>query len=721
MARGKTKQQLIAEKEELRSRLQELEDTLEAIRSGAVDAIVAASPEGDRVYTLEGADRAYLRMVESMSEGAVTLMTDGTILYANRQFGRMTGAPPSEIVGRRFHDFVSAQDQSVTNKILRGEGAGFKMEIHLVRDAVDEIPVQLSPSPIELDGAEALTLVVTDLSERKKLEDIVAAERLSRRILEQAQEGIAICIDGHIVRANNSLYRICGNIQLMQPFDDIFAFESSSSEQFTVVIPQSGKSIRNEEVRYRRPDGMCFDLLLSAGPLFGSRGEVLGCLISLTDVTEIKQAEREIAKLNRELQQKIQNLEAVFETAPIGLAITEDPEGMRIRGNPANERILGVPRGAELSKHPPEPARYRVLQDGRELAVEELPMQRAVRGENVSNLVVDLVREDGRTVKLFSNASPLLDEQGRPRGAVGAFLDITELARAQDALRKSEERYRVLLNTAPDAIVVHRDGQILFANDAALRLYGAADLGQLQSRNIVDLLHPDDRNLTRERIRKVQSGERTESREARLLRLDGCEVPVEATAGPVEFGGKRAVQVILRDITARKHVEDLLKADLSALMSMHSLSGRILGAEGFQPLLQEVMDAAVSVMGARRGTLQLIEGDTLQIVAHHGHEPPFLEFFVSAESRDSACGEALLRGERVVIPDVEESPLFAGTPSLPVFRGASVRAIQSTPMVGRTGRTVGILTTHWEVPHRPGEHAFWRIDLLARQAADLIE
>jgi PAS domain S-box-containing protein len=130
---------------------------------------------------------------------------------------------------------------------------------------------------------------------------------------------------------------------------------------------------------------------------------------------------------------------------------------------------------------------------------------------------------------------------------------------------------------------------------------------------------------------------------------------------------------------------------------------------------------AVLIMGAQRGTLQLLEGDTLRIVAHHGHEPPFLGYFASAERRASACGEALLRGERVIIPDIEKSPVFTGTPSLPVLRAASVRAVQSTPMVNRTGETVGIITTQWDAPNQPGEHDLWRIDLLARQATDLTE
>jgi PAS domain-containing protein len=117
MTKAKTKRQLTIESEETQTRLRELEDTLEAIRSGAVDAIVTSGPAGDRVYTLEGADHAYHTMVESMNEGAVTILTDGTILYGNRQFGQMTGASPSGIVGRPFHDFVQASHRPIWERV----------------------------------------------------------------------------------------------------------------------------------------------------------------------------------------------------------------------------------------------------------------------------------------------------------------------------------------------------------------------------------------------------------------------------------------------------------------------------------------------------------------------------------------------------------------------------------------------------------------------------
>ncbi len=592
MAKPRTKQQLELENEQLRARIREAEETLDAIRNGDVDAIVSSGPSGTQVYTLEGADHAFRVMVETMSEGAVTLSADGTILYANRQFARMTGSAPAELSGRRIHDFVSAADYPSLDNIIGIAGAlGVSTEMTLLGGSAPGIPVLVSASPIAFDSMEAVTLVLTDLTERKRLDDVVAAEKLSRRILEQAQECIAVCIDGCIVRANSALHRLCGCIPLMQPFDKVLPLTVSGPEPFSTDIPQSGKTIRDREARYQRPDGETFDLILSAGPLTGLQNEILGCIVTLMDVTGVRQAQQQIITLNQELQRRVQELEAVFDTAPIGLAIAEDREGRRIRGNPANERMLGLPGGAQLSKRPESehgPALYRVLLDGRDMPGEELPMQRAVRGERVSGLIVDVLRGDGNTVRLFSNASPLLDEQGRPRGAVGAFLDITELSRAQEELRASEERYRELVDMAPDAIVVHRDGKFVFANRAALELYGAEGFEQLQPKNIVDLMHPDDRAAILSRIARVQAGERTPLRAVRLLRLDGQEVAVEATAAPVIYDGTRAVQVILRDITLRRQAEEARQKSEARFRLLSETAGRLLASEDPQELVNDL-------------------------------------------------------------------------------------------------------------------------------------
>jgi PAS domain S-box-containing protein len=347
---------------------------------------------------------------------------------------------------------------------------------------------------------------------------------------------------------------------------------------------------------------------------------------------------------------------------------------------------------------------------------------RRVRGEQVpTRFEYQGLRKDGGRIWAEVMVTPVLDESGRIVGTQSCIRDVAERKRAEEALVESEQRYRTLFETTPDAIVVHREGSFLYANSAALALTGASSFAELAGHTTLDFFRPQDRALAVERTRAVMMGEKLPAREATLLRLDGREAAVEFHTAPLDLEGTRAVLTVIRDITQRKQAEMRLANDLSALTRMHALSARLLEAGGLQPLLQEIVDTAVAIAGAEHGTLQLIEGNSLRIAAHCGHTQPFLDFFASAENRASACGTAMLNRERVVVPDVEASSLFAGTASLPVLREAGVRAIQSTPLISRAGVLLGVLTTQWGVPHSPDQHDLWRLDLLARQAADLIE
>jgi PAS domain S-box-containing protein len=154
-----------------------------------------------------------------------------------------------------------------------------------------------------------------------------------------------------------------------------------------------------------------------------------------------KRAEEEIKRLNQDLKRRVSELETIFDTVPIGLAIAGDTQGLTIRANKTNARMLGLDDNGEASKRDPR-VRFRVFQNEREVPVEELPMQRAVRGESVSGMIIDIERQDGVSLKLHCSATPLLDEQGKPRGAVGAFLDITDMKRAEDSIKRLNDELR---------------------------------------------------------------------------------------------------------------------------------------------------------------------------------------------------------------------------------------------------------------------------------------
>src|SRR5512138_521160 len=114
--------QIDDETAELRNRLEETEETLRAIRQYMVDAFVVTRENGEQVVTLNDADFPYRTMVESMNEGAITLIPDGTIFYSNPRFGDMVGTENEKLVGVRFQDLIQLEEQAAFEAIFRAAG-----------------------------------------------------------------------------------------------------------------------------------------------------------------------------------------------------------------------------------------------------------------------------------------------------------------------------------------------------------------------------------------------------------------------------------------------------------------------------------------------------------------------------------------------------------------------------------------------------------------------
>jgi PAS domain S-box-containing protein len=191
---------------------------------------------------------------------------------------------------------------------------------------------------------------------------------------------------------------------------------------------------------------------------------------------------------------------------------------------------------------------------------------------------------------------------------------------------------------------------------------------------------------------------------------------------PVLKGGAVPVLNMNSSITWRKQTEEALRQSLEDITRMQHVSTRLLQAGDFSLLLHEILDAAIGITGAQMGNIQLLDGDLLRMTAQRGFDSPFLDFFGTVHVGLLANGTALERGERVIVEDVVNSPIFMGTPALEVMVTAGVRAVQSTPLVSRSGRVLGIFSTHYQrAPQQPGERALRLLDILARQAADLIE
>jgi PAS domain S-box-containing protein len=192
----------------LQRQLAEADETIEAIRSGAVDALVVHGPQGEQVFTLKGAEKVYRVLVEAMNEGAVSLGRDGGILYCNARFSQLVNTPLEKVLGTPFSRFVVPAERAKLDVFLKKcQRSRDTMETVLVADGAGaileqtgEITVLLSSSPFPGDTEILSSMVITDITERKRMElaqrylaekVLVAQEQERHRVSRELHDGIS--------------------------------------------------------------------------------------------------------------------------------------------------------------------------------------------------------------------------------------------------------------------------------------------------------------------------------------------------------------------------------------------------------------------------------------------------------------------------------------------------------------------------------------------------
>src|SRR5579864_4069848 len=174
--------------EKLRARLKTAEETLAAIQSGEVDALMVFGRRGDQVVTLKGGEAAYRLLVEAMSEGAATLSSDGAVLYSNRKFAEMIRRPPGKVVGIAVRSLVEEKERDRFGSFLASAQKGVaRGEFNLRSSDGSPVPVHMSLNRFRGYEGHALGMVVTDLSEqkRKQAEEMRQTETVHRLLLER--------------------------------------------------------------------------------------------------------------------------------------------------------------------------------------------------------------------------------------------------------------------------------------------------------------------------------------------------------------------------------------------------------------------------------------------------------------------------------------------------------------------------------------------------------
>jgi len=284
------KKGLLKENSTLRQKLGEAEETLRAIRSGEVDALVVKTSRGDQVFTLQGADTVYRTTIENIYEGAITLSTEGTILYANRHFAGMVNLDLRKIIGASIFDFVSRESRELLVNVMEQDTG--RAEISFISANRAAIPTYLATKRLHLDNFVSIIAVVTDLTQQKRSEEVIKTGSLIQSILAQSPNAVIVCdATGTVIYSSQAANRLFSSALVGVPLDSFLNNIRILDEQLSFSDIRCGRFQNEMAICTGKNGGGPVYLLLRSGKIEDKDG-VNGYMVNLTNVTDLKHIEQ---------------------------------------------------------------------------------------------------------------------------------------------------------------------------------------------------------------------------------------------------------------------------------------------------------------------------------------------------------------------------------------------------------------------------------------------
>jgi PAS domain S-box-containing protein len=499
---------------------------------------------------LQERERAYRRLVESASDIIYRCDRDGCFTYVNPVATEVTGYAHDELVGQHFTALVRADHRErlvhfYENQIDE-EIPDTRREFPIVTADGDELWVSQQVQLVREDGAVAgVQAIARDITERKQAVEALQKSEARFRTMFERHSAPMLLIDpesGAIRDANAAAAEFYGytaeeweqlHIQDINglPADEVAArrADAEGGEQNQFIFPHRLKSGETRTVEVRSTPIEVHDTAL---------------LFSIIHDITARQEAREKLRRSRH------KFKTLFETSHDAIFL-HDLEGHILDANERATELFQMDRERLLKKtvpdlHPPD------VLDRVASALEQVEAGESVRFE------IPIHRPDGTRLQTDISATPM---QIGDRTLVQAVMrDITERKEAEEQLRRSEERWRRLVESNRDPIQITVDGTIRYINPAGARIFGAEEPEEIIGRSPTDFAaKPDVLEKLRARNRQLARDEPTEPMEHTIQRLDGEKRTVVSYSQPIEYKGEPAAQTVIRDVTEQREAEEELR------------------------------------------------------------------------------------------------------------------------------------------------------------------
>jgi PAS domain S-box-containing protein len=550
----KTKQQLIAENEELRRRL--------AAQEGA---------EAERSRAAEDLRRSEAQW-RSVAENAPLFVAVVDRLGKMESLNRFRlGFEPATVLGRPIYDFLQPEYHDLARKCLEhvfqtGEGTSYESVGAGPEGSVSDYVTDVGPVMVN-GNIIAATLIARDITERKRAEEALrqSEQRLSLHFQQTPLAAIEWDTEARVTKWNPGAVRVLGyteeealgrHVSFIVP---PHVREHVGHLQDALLTRTGGGRSTNENIT---KDGRTILCEWYNTPLVDADGKVVGAASLAHDITEQKRAETQLKQAHDELEQKVQERTtelAIFksfaEAASQGFGMA-DLDGRTTYLNQTMCRLLGEEKPEDVvgklsSDYYPEEFLKR-----REKEIIPAILDRGYwRGE------LTLRSRQGKLTPTIQHVFLVRDEKGQPCQFAVTILDITELKQAEAALQTSEQKYRTLVETSPDGVIMaDLKGRVTYASGPVLEYFGAERVEDILGRNPLEFIAKEDHHRFLSNLRRTVEEGTTRDIEYTFLKQDGTHFPGEMSAAVIRdaSGKPNALVAILRDVTERHRAQEAL-------------------------------------------------------------------------------------------------------------------------------------------------------------------